>query len=158
MRKRNSSALLSVHAIAGTEVVLLAETQGNDDPVIVIGDLNDSTLSVTTQMIAGDQPFFKLSSEAKKPARDVLLYTAQQIQARESTRDTYFTHIFNGSYEALDQVMVSQEFYGRNPDRRGEVDYVQVYNDHLLDEMQSHDDIPKTRSDHGQVMVKIRVK
>lgn len=142
---------------AALRSLVITEAQNNDDPVIVIGDVNDGTLSVTTQMIAGDPPFFRLSAERKKPARDLLLYTAQQIQARESTRDTYFTHIFNGSYESLDQIMVSQEFYRRNPNRVGQVDYVQVFNDHILDEMQSFDEIPRTRSDHGQVVVKIRL-
>lgn len=142
---------------AALRSLVITETQNNDDPVIVIGDVNDGTQSVTTQMIAGEQPFFRLKRELKEPHRDVLLYTAQQIQARESTRDTYFTHIFNGSYEALDHIMVSQELYQLNPNRVGEVDYVQVFNDHIIDEMQSFDDIPRTRSDHGQVVAKIRL-
>ena len=138
--------------------LVIAETQGTDDPVIVIGDVNDGTLAVTTQMIAGEQPFFRFSREQKEPYRDVLLYTAQQIQARESTRDTYFTHIFNGSYEALDHIMVSQEFLPQYPNRVGEVDYVRVFNDHIIDGMQSFDDIPRTRADHGQVVVKLRLR
>lgn len=142
---------------AGLRSLIISETQGNDRPVIVVGDVNDGTLAITTQMIAGEQPFFKLKRELKEPFRDVLLYTAQQLQARESTRDTYFTHIFNGSYEALDHIMVSEEFHGPNPDRVGEIDYVQVFNDHIIDEMASFDDIPRTRSDHGQVVAKIRL-
>ena len=143
---------------AGLRSLIISEVQDNHKPVIVVGDVNDGTLAITTQMIAGEQPFFKLKKELKEPFRDVLLYTAQQIQARESTRDTYFTHIFNGSYEALDHIMVSEEFYGSNPDRVGEVDYVQVFNDHILDEMASRNEIPRTRSDHGQVVAKIRLR
>jgi endonuclease/exonuclease/phosphatase family metal-dependent hydrolase len=142
---------------AALRSLVIAETKDGAAPVIVIGDVNDGTLAVTTQMIAGEQPFFRLKADLKAPHRDVLLYTAQQLQAGESTRDTYFTHIFNGSYEALDHIMVSEEFYRRNPSRVGEVDYVRVFNDHLIDEMQSFDDIPRTRSDHGQVVVKIRL-
>ena len=143
---------------AALRSLVIAETQGTNTPVVVIGDVNDGTPAVTTQMIAGEQPFFRLRTELKKPYWDVLLYTAQQIQARASTRDTYFTHIFNGSYEALDQIMVSQELYRANPNRVGEVDYVRVFNDHLIDEMQSFDEIPRTRSDHGQVVVKIQLR
>lgn len=143
---------------AALRSLVISETKDNKNPVIVIGDVNDGTLAVTTQMISGEQPFFRLKTELKTPYRDVLLYTAQQIQARESTRDTYFTHIFNGAYESLDHIMVSQEFYQLNPNRVGEVDYVRVFNDHIIDEMQSFDDIPLTRSDHGQVVVKIRLK
>ncbi len=143
---------------AGLRSLVISEIQQNQQPVIVVGDVNDGTLAITTQMIAGEQPFFKLRRELKEPFRDVLLYTAQQLQARESTRDTYFTHIFNGSYESLDHIMVSQEFYRRNPERIGEVDYVQVFNDHIIDEMASFDDVPRTRSDHGQVVAKIRLR
>jgi hypothetical protein len=140
---------------AGLRSLVVSEIQGNDSPVIVVGDVNDGTLAITTQMIAGEQPFFKLKSELKEPFRDVVLYTAQQVQARKSTRDTYFTHIFNGSYEALDHIKVSEEFHGPNPDSVGEIEYVQVFNDHILDEMASLDEIPRTRSDHGQVVAKI---
>lgn len=142
---------------AALRSLVIAETRNNTNPVVVIGDVNDGTLAVTTQMIAGEQPFFRLRTEQKAPYRDVLLYTAQQIQARESTRDTYFTHIFNGAYESLDHIMVSEEFYQLNPSRIGEVDYVRVLNDHIIDEMQSFDEIPRTRSDHGQVVVKLRL-
>ena len=143
---------------AALRSLVISEIQNNATPVIVIGDVNDGTLAITTQMIAGEQPFFQLSRDQKIPYRDVLLYTAQQIQARESTRDTYFTHIFNGSYEALDHIMVSQEFFPLNPGRLGEVDYVRVFNDHIIDEMQSFDEIPRTRADHGQVVVKLRLR
>lgn len=143
---------------AALRSLIVGEIHGNDTPAIVLGDVNDGTLAVTTQMVAGEPPFFRLQKDQKEPYWDVLLYTAQQIQATESTRDTYFTHIFNGSYEALDHIMVSEEFYGRNPDRVGEVDYVRTFNDHIIDEMQSFDEITRTRSDHGMVVAKIRLR
>src|SRR5687768_18312868 len=36
-------------------------------------------------------------------------------------RDVSYTHIFNGHYENLDHILVSQEFYERNPQRLAEV-------------------------------------
>lgn len=54
--------------------------------------------------------------------------------------------------------MVSQEFFARNPTRLGEIDYVRVFNDHIIDEEASFDEIPRTRSDHGQVAVKLRLR
>lgn len=137
--------------------LILQEITETSMPVIVLGDVNDGTMSVTTQIIAGEAPFFRLPFEQKKPYWDTLLYTAQQIQARQATRDTYYTHIFNGSYEALDQILFSQEFYRGNPDRIGEFEYARVYNDHILDEMQTRDRVPSTRSDHGVVMAEFRV-
>jgi hypothetical protein len=124
--------------------------------VVVLGDVNDATLAVTTQMIAGEKPYYRYSTNQKDPYWDVLLYSAQEIQSRRSTRDTYFTYIYNGFYEALDQILVSEELYSLNPDRVAEVDFVQVFNDHIIDEAQSWDDIPRTVSDHGQVVARIR--
>ena len=88
----------------------------------------------------------------KKPYWDTLLYTAQQIQSRQATRDTYYTHIYNGSYEALDHIMFSQELYRGNPNKIGEFEYARVYNDHVVDEMQTRIKVPNTRSDHGIVL------
>ena len=94
--------------------------------------------------------------DQKEAYWDVLLYSAQEIQARRSTRDTYYTYIYNGFYEALDQIMVSEELYFSNPDHVAQVDYVQIYNDHIIDETQALERIPKTVSDHGQVVALIR--
>ena len=67
------------------------------------------------------------------------------------------TILVSGSL-ALDHIMVSEEFHGPNPDGVGEIEYVQVFNDHILDEMASLDEVPRTRSDHGQVVAKIRLR
>lgn len=141
---------------AALRSLLISEMQGTTTPVVVLGDVNDATLAVTTQMIAGEKPYYRYSTNQKEPYWDVLLYSAQEIQSRRSTRDTYFTYIYNGFYEALDQILVSEELYALNPDRVAEVDYVQVFNDHIIDEAQSWDDIPRTVSDHGQVAARIR--
>ena len=143
---------------AGLRALVVSEIKGNRKPVIVIGDVNDGALAVTTQMISGEPPFYRLSTERKRPFWDVQLYTAERLQARSSARDAYFTHIFKGKFEALDHIMVSEEFYNRNPNRVGEVDYVRVFNDHLIDETESFEAVPRTRSDHGQVTVKIELK
>lgn len=138
--------------------LLVREMANSTTPVIVLGDLNDTDRAVTTQIIAGDPPFYKLPADRKRPAWDVLLYSAQEIQLRQSTRDIYFTHIFNGFYESLDHILVSEEFYGRNPRRVAELDYVQVFTDHLIDEAHTFEDVPKTESDHGQVVARLRLR
>lgn len=141
---------------AAVRSLLIAEMQNTTTPVIVLGDVNDSTLAVTTQMVAGEKPYHRMNRTQKEPYWDVLLYSAQEIQSRRSTRDTYFTYIYNGFYEALDQILVSEELYALNPDRVGEVDYVQIFNDHIIDESQSWEEVPRTVSDHGQVVARIR--
>lgn len=58
-----------------------------DAPVIVLGDLNDAVPSVSTQLVAGEQPFFRLRRSSKERFWDVLLYSANDIQARQSFRE-----------------------------------------------------------------------
>jgi hypothetical protein len=143
---------------AALRALLVQELADSTTPVIVLGDLNDTDRAVTTQMIAGEPPFYKIPTIRKRPYWDVLLYSAQEIQARQSTRDVYYTHIFNGFYESLDHILVSEEFYRLNPRRIAQLDYVHVLNDHLIDESQTFEDIPKTMSDHGQVVARIRLR
>ncbi len=143
---------------ASLRALIVDEIQGNDRPVIVLGDLNDADRAVTTQMIAGDPPFYRLPRAQKERAWDTLLYSAEEIQQRQSTRDVYFTHIYNSFYESLDHILVSQEFYGRNPDCLAELDHVQVLNDHLIDESQTFEELSNTRSDHGQVVARLRLR
>ena len=144
---------LILEEVAGTDIPVEART-----PVVVLGDVNDATLAVTTQMIAGEKPYYRWGRERKEAYWDTLLYSAQEIQNRASTRDTYFTYIYNGFYEALDQVLVSEELYRANPDRVGEVYYVQIFNDHILDATQTFEPVPRTKSDHGQVVAWLRAR
>lgn len=143
---------------AALRALVLDEIRGQSRPVIVIGDLNDTERSVTTQMISGDPPFYRVPRAQKEEIWDTLLYSAQEIQLRQSTRDLYFTHIFNGFYESLDHILVSEEFYSRNPDRVAELDFVRVLTDHLQDETQTMIEGDPLTSDHGQVVARIRLR
>jgi endonuclease/exonuclease/phosphatase family metal-dependent hydrolase len=138
--------------------LLLNKLKGNDDPVIVLGDTNDISTAVTSEIIAGSPPWRKLRFEQKLRVWDVLLYNAKDIQARQSYRDAYYTHIHNGHYESLDHVLVSQEFVHQNAKRLGEIEYVSVLNDHLIDETLSDEKLPPWKSDHGQVVVTVRLR
>ncbi len=141
---------------AALRALILDEVTDTRRPVVVLGDVNDATLAVTTQMIAGEKPYYRYGRERKEVYWDTLLYSAQEIQNRASTRDTYYTYIYNGFYEALDQILVSEELYRLNPDRIGEVYYVQIFNDHVIDATQTFEPAPRTRSDHGQVVAWLR--
>lgn len=120
-------------------------------PVLLFGDLNDDLSSVTTQMIAGEEPYRFLSLESKKKLWDTLLYSVHDIEEQESYRDVSYTHIFNGRYELLDHIFVSQEFYHRNPDRIATVRSTRIFNDHLMDERRivTPDRGPSSTTDHG---------
>jgi endonuclease/exonuclease/phosphatase family metal-dependent hydrolase len=152
-----SLILRAAEAIA-LRVLLMDVLRDRDYPVIVLGDLNDGSPAVTSQIISGEPPHRRLESEYKRNIWDVLLYHAKDIQARQSYDDMHYTHLHNGHYESLDHIMVSQEFVSQNPNRLGRVVYVSVFNDHLLDETLSPETMPIWQSDHGQVVASIELE
>lgn len=139
-------------------ILLIDKLKNRQHPVIALGDLNDGNLSVTTRMITGQPPWEKLKFEAKKKIWDVLLYSVKDIQARQSYGDFYYSHIYNGYYDSLDHILVSEEFVRANRNRIGQVTYVSVLNDHLIDETLSDEDTKKWQSDHGLIIASIRLE
>lgn len=105
---------------AALRVLVLDEIVGNSRPAIVLGDLNDAARAVTTDIVMGDAPsrFWPRGEELRKAYWDRLLYSAYEINARRIGRDISYTHIFNGHYDSLDHILVSQEFYDRNASAR----------------------------------------
>lgn len=87
-----------------------------------------------------------------------MLYSAHEIDARLAGRDVSYTHIFNGHYENLDHILVSQEFFGRNPEHIGGVANVRYFNDHLFDSRLRNDDRDRIVSDHAQLVAEIRLR
>lgn len=140
---------------SGLRALILNEIARNENPLILIGDLNDSTRSVTSSVIAGPTPWKFDPLEEKKKYWDRSLYSTFDIVSQKSYKKDWPTYIYNGHYETLDHIYVSQEFYFRNRNRVGNVDFVHVYDDHLKDNTLSKDRVPKWQSDHGQVVVTI---
>lgn len=146
------SLILRAAEATALRMLLMQTLQNRDYPVIVMGDVNDSALAVTTQMIEGEPPHRELASDRKREIWDVLLYNVKDIQARRSYGDFFYTHIHNGHYETLDHILISQEFISENPRRIGRVGNVSVFNDHLIDQTLTDEEIPVWESDHGQVV------
>ncbi len=138
--------------------LMLERLKGNDDPVIMMGDINDSGQAVTSEIMTGSPPWRNLDGRAKRRVWDTLLYNVNDIQARQSYRDVYYTHIHNGHYESLDHILVSQEFVRQNPNHIALVEYVKVLNDHLIDDTLTEESVPCWQSDHGQVLVTIELR
>jgi endonuclease/exonuclease/phosphatase family metal-dependent hydrolase len=126
--------------------IIVDKIRDTTTPVILLGDVNDAVHAVTSDIIAGSPPWRYLPHGVK------------DIQARRSRRDVYYTHIFNGNYESLDHVFVSEEFVLPNPEHIGYVENVRVLNDHLIDETLASEEIPNWQSDHGQVVATIRMR
>jgi endonuclease/exonuclease/phosphatase family metal-dependent hydrolase len=130
----------------------------NRNPMLLIGDINDSARAVTSEIISGTPPFKRLAQAKKAAIRDVLLHNVKDLQSRESFEDFYYTHIFNGHHESLDHIFVSDEFIRANPRHIGFVEYARVLNDHLIDETLSNDEVAETMSDHAQVVATIKME
>ncbi|MBN2695145.1 endonuclease/exonuclease/phosphatase family protein [bacterium] len=138
--------------------IIIDELKNSNKPLILIGDLNDSGDSVTSEIISGTEPWPDLPKEQKKKIWDTLLYNTYDIQLQNTTRDVFFSHIHNHKYETLDHIMVSQEFYIHNPNRVGKIEYLHFYNDHLIDSMLITPENPRIYSDHGQLVAQIKLK
>jgi endonuclease/exonuclease/phosphatase family metal-dependent hydrolase len=142
----------------GLRALLLARlTRANKWPVVLLGDLNDAARAVTTTVISGTPPWRFAKLAEKRKVWDRLLYNASELISRRSLVAPRYTHIFNGYFEVLDHIFVSEEFYRSNPKAVGEVEYVRFYTDHLVDSTLASDALRSWQSDHGQVVATIKI-
>lgn len=159
--ERAQGAFRSLALRAGEALALRREVlrrlDGSHDPVIVVGDLNDEIGAVTTEMVAGEAPWRGWNILTKKRYWDVELYSAVRSHMRRTEHSSIYTHIWNGHYGTIDHVFVSQEFYYRNPTRLGDINFVQVFNDHLTDDSIQGSPSLGDASDHGQVAVRLSI-
>lgn len=126
-------------------MILTEEMKGNNNPVVVLGDLNDSQHSNTLNILTG-QPNYLLSG-LSQGGSDTDLYTVGTLQEYRSLRDVYYTHIFKNTRESLDHILVSQEFYDNSRKRIWAFKGMELINDHLNKE----DHKETGTSDHGIV-------
>jgi endonuclease/exonuclease/phosphatase family metal-dependent hydrolase len=137
MRASEAAALRSV------VVRLLNDTQ---EPLIMMGDLNDVPQAVTSQMVAATQAI-----AFDRSARDTALFNAYEVQSQGGLlRDVAYSFVHQGRPETLDQIWVSEELVSSSKFSRGEVRRVDYFNDHL------HEGRDDTLSDHGFVRAMLR--
>lgn len=155
---------------------ILAELDAGN-PVMVLGDFNDSEHAVSSEIITGEAPFknyawMRRHDAAHKGDRykdhendaiqeqinAVRLHSAEKMFVRKSARDMVYTSAFGGVFESIDQILVSRHFNGDDAAALGEMTYFNVLNDHLTDG--SHPEAPhnKLASDHGQIMAHFTLK
>jgi endonuclease/exonuclease/phosphatase family metal-dependent hydrolase len=132
-------------ALRGIVLRLIHRTR---DPLILLGDMNDSPHAVTSQMIAATQ-----AVAYDRQARDVALFHAWEVQTDPALkRDVAYSHVHQGWPDLLDQIWVSEEFVGGSKFALGDVKRVEVFNDHL------HESRERWRSDHGFVRALLRLR
>lgn len=129
---------------AALRMILTEAMKKNDNPVVVLGDLNDGQHSNTLNILT-EQPNYLFSGY--KGGSDTALYTVETLQEYRSLRDVYYTHIYQNSLESLDHILVSQEFYDQSKKRLWLFKGMEIINDHLNDE--NHKETGTT--DHGVV-------
>lgn len=127
---------------AAMRVILNLTMKHTDEPVIVMGDINDGQGS-NTQNILTEQPGY-LFGDARGGG-DTALYSAQIMQEFRDTRDVLYSYSYKGMKESLDHILFSQEFYDQSKKRRWLFDELFVNNDHL-----NQDDHEESgTNDHG---------
>lgn len=100
-------------------------------PTVVLGDLNDGALAVTTDLITG-QPSYRLFAKSTAgAAADKGLYSVETLQLYRSQVKAYYTYVFRNKPEALDHILVSEEFYDHSQKRQWSFREAEVTNDHV---------------------------
>ena len=129
---------------AALRVILTKEMKGNNKPVVLMGDLNDTEHSVTNIILTAD-PSYRLTVAGRAGARsDVGLYSSSSLQEYRSLRDVGYTHGFKGRLETLDHILVSEQFYDYSKQRKWSFKEMRIYNDFVEDD-------DKASGDHGVV-------
>lgn len=136
---------------AALRMTLVDELKGTDKPMVVLGDLNDSQLSNTLNILSGQPTYL---SALSKGGSDTDLYSVATLQEYRSLRDVYYTHIHQNIRESLDHILVSQEFYDNSKKRIWAFAGMEIINDHLNNEARKESGC----SDHGIVKATFKYK
>jgi endonuclease/exonuclease/phosphatase family metal-dependent hydrolase len=140
---------------AALRFILAKLMYGNNKPVILLGDLNDGPLSVSTGIITGNPDYRTVLKQGRGKRNDTEMFSASWLQQYRSLRDVYYTHVFKSRRESLDHILVSEQFYDHSERRIWSFEELRVHNDHLKDDhVESEKD--KTISDHGIVTATFR--
>ncbi len=155
---------------------VVAELEAGN-PVMVLGDFNDSEHAVSSEIITGEIPFKNYAWMRRHDAKHrsdrytrdenvqitedinaVRLHSAEKLFVKRSLRDMVYTSAFGGVFESIDQILLSRHFLSDAPGSIGEMSYFSVLNDHLTDG--SHPEAPhnKLASDHGQIIAHMTLK
>jgi len=129
---------------AALRVLLTTLMKKTDQPVVVLGDLNDAALSNTLSIITQQPPWRMYESSRVGNRNDAGLYTVSILQQMRSLKDVYYTHEFKGIQEVIDHVLVSEQFYDHSDRRIWSFQEMRVWNDYIKDD-------DKSSSDHGIV-------
>ena len=147
VRAKLRSLCMRAAEAASIRMSIIERLHHTREPLILLGDMNDVTGSVTTQLMAETGEI-----NYDKSMRDVALFDAARIQSRyDWMRDVAYTHIYQGMPEVIDQLFVSEEFLPDSKFSLGQVERVDYFNDHLKW------DYADRVIDHGIIRAKIKL-
>ena len=147
VRAKLRSLCMRAAEAASIRMSIIERLHHTREPLILLGDMNDVTGSVTTQLMSetGEVNY-------DKSMRDVALFDAARIQARYGwMKDVAYTHIYQGMPEVIDQLFVSEEFLPDSKFSLGQVERVDYFNDHLKWDYEDR------VIDHGIIRAKIKL-
>ena len=118
---------------AALRVVLNESMEDNQTPHVVMGDLNNGSLSVSTGIITGDPRYRLIESSRTVSGKraDKGLYSAETLMHLRTQGHTNYTHIYENKLEVLDHILVSEEFYDHSPNRVWSFRHAEIFNDYL---------------------------
>lgn len=147
VRAKLRSLCMRAAEAASIRMSIIERLHHTREPLILLGDMNDVTGSVTTQLMAETGEV-----NHDKSMRDIALFDAARIQSRyDWMRDVAYTHIYQGMPEVIDQLFVSEEFLPDSKFSLGQVERVDYFNDHLKW------DYADRVIDHGIIRAKIKL-
>ena len=127
-------------------MIVTDHLRDNDDPVVVLGDFNDGDRSNTIDIVSGGPNY--LRAPWSLGGSDTDLYSVAVLDALRRRRKGHYTHEFENTREALDDILVSRELYDHSKNRVWGFRGATVLNDHV-----GREDHKETgSSDHGVVM------
>jgi len=132
---------------AGALREMLEARADEGTPMVVMGDLNDGSLSITTQLLSGEPGYRVIERSTKGRSAKGKLYSVERLQQYRSLRHVYYTYIFDDRRESLDHILVSQHFYDHARDRLWSFRDMRIWNDHVGDNSAK----VAGASDHGVV-------
>ena len=146
IRAKLRSLCMRAAEAAALRLFIIQVLRNTNHPLVLLGDMNDVTDSVTTQLMAETSEVIY-----DKTMRDMALFDAARIQTSYGwMRDVAYTHLYQGMPEVIDQLFVSEEFLLDSKFSLGEVERVDYFNDHLKW------DYERRVSDHGIVRAKLK--
>lgn len=154
---RAKASIMRLAEAAALRTLIINDLKTTNNPLCLLGDMNDTIHSPINKVLTGEFPFERVRDKEKQAQYRLMLQNAYFVTSKRSFRDIYYTNYYAGMHEVLDHVYLSDEFSEDNPDKIGEIESMYVLNDHLA-EMER---IPKSqffhKSDHGQVVVVLRL-